>query len=77
MAMNKKRLIVVVDEDILEDELPEKIKNYIKNFTYLTKDCPFFMKRITYRLAQNKLGGPDDEVRPLLVGDVDDYGAVN
>ena len=66
MQTNKKRLIVIMAEDIPKEELPESVRTYVKNFTYLTKDCPFFMKRLTYRLAQNKLGAAD-EIRPLLM----------
>ena len=68
MASNRKRLVVIMQEDIAEDDLSD-IRNYMNNFTYLTRNGPFLMKRLTYRLAQNRLGGNDDGNTPLLLGD--------
>ena len=78
MLANRKRLIVIMQEDIEKDDLPEKLRNYVNSFTYLTRDCPFFMKRLTYRLAQNKLGEPDDVNIPLLASNNgQNYGSAN
>ena len=57
MASNRKRLVVIMQEDIVEDDLSDSIRNYMNNFTYLTRNSPILMKRLTYRLAQNRLGG--------------------
>ena len=75
MASNRKRLVVIMQQDIAEDDLTDSIRHYMNNFTYLMRDAPFVMKRPTYRLAQNTMGGNDDDKTPLLLGDgVINYG---
>ena len=54
-------------EDIQDHPLQDNvIKMYVKNYTYLKKDCALFMKRLKYRLAQEKLDREANENTPLL-----------
>ena len=56
MCYNKNRLIMILYEDIPKENLPESITTYIKSYTYLKRESAFFIKRLMYMLAQNKMG---------------------
>ena len=65
IAYHKHRLIVILFPDLQVCDMPDNIKVYVKKFTYLKRNSPMFMKRLMYRLAQNKQGE---------VEEVDDLG---
>ena len=64
-SYKKARLLVIMYEDVATEDMHEDIRMYVKSFTYLKRDCTFFMKRLLYRLPQKKLG--NDENTPLLL----------
>ena len=73
MMGKKKRLVVVMDNEVDEAKMSAKLKRYLRKYTYLKRDCVLFMKRLMYRLAQQKLGEVNaareremDERAPLL-----------
>ncbi len=53
-------------EDVDMGGMPDDIKMYVKNYTYLKRNCVMFMKRLKYRLTQKKLGVVGEET-PLLM----------
>ena len=46
MSYNKKRLIIVMYEDVDPDGMPDDIEMYVKNYTYLERNCVMFMRRL-------------------------------
>ena len=56
MMGKKKRLVVVMDNEVEEARMSDNVSMYMHKYTYLKRDCVLFMKRLMYRLPQHKLG---------------------
>ena len=63
VIFRRKRLLMVLFENVNEERLTDELRLYVDKKSYLMRNALMLHKRLTYGLAQGKLGGPETEAR--------------